>query len=161
MSGWHELATALDTCYTLFLEDLSEPQENVLRLILVGGKRNPESESQTIAGVKFEDLHRVGPTPNSRRFELVWNRYIAYSVTNESFGRPVADEVSYAGKFVRGYLKSEFLDYVARSTIATTEYPGPQMHIRIFSENHIVDVVSTEMPTLRNLCDPLIEPWVN
>ena len=36
-----------------------------------------------------------------------------------------------------------FLDYVARATFASNEYPGPLRHWCVGSENHVVDVVGS------------------
>jgi hypothetical protein len=151
MSEWNELTKALDVCYSLFLQDIGEPQENVLRLVLVEGKRNPQGESLEIAGHNFEDLHRIEPTDDSRTLELSWPQYVAYSVTNESYGKPEGRETQDSGRLLRRYTSSNFLDYVARSTITTDEYPGAQIHVRVLSENHVVDVVSTGLPILRFL----------
>ena len=150
MSEWTELTKAVDACHSLFLHEIGEPQENVLRLVLVEGKLNPQGESREIGGVRFDELHRVEPT-DSRNLELTWLHYVAYNVTNESFGKPESPATSNSGRLLRRYTSSNFLDYVTRSTIATDEYPGPQIHVRVVSENHIIDVVSARLPTLRIL----------
>ncbi len=55
---------------------------------------------------------------------------------------------------LRCYARSAFLDYVAISTWATKDFPGPYTHVQVLSENHIVDVVSTEIPSLAVLSLP-------
>jgi hypothetical protein len=153
MSDWHELMNVIDSCYSLFLRDIGEPEENVLRLVLHEGKVSPQSESLEIAGTKIDGLHRVYTGTNSRLIELVWRKYVAYGVTNESFA--VEDGITSpdSGKLLRRYSKSAFLDYIAHATLATDMYPGPYTHVEVVAENHIVDVVSTELPRL-NLLRP-------
>jgi len=104
-----------------------------------------------VGGVTIEGLHRVHPTDGSRVFELIWNQYIAYAVTNESFATPNGDENADSGRLLRCYSQSPFLDYVARTTVATAEFPAPYTHARVLSESQIVDVVSTGVPTFRVL----------
>jgi hypothetical protein len=147
MTEWHEIAKSLDSCYTLFLQEIGEPRENELRLLLLEGMRSDEAESRQLAGVTFEGLHRIRPTDGGRVFELIWNQYIAYAVANESFAVANGRENADSGHLLRCYSQSAFLDYVAHATVATAEFPGPYTHARILSESHIIDVVSTAAPT--------------
>ena len=86
MTEWSEIVKSLDSCHSLFLREIGEPQENVLRLLLVEAERSDEAESMQVGGATITDLHRVQATKRSRTFELTWNQYIVYAVTNESFG---------------------------------------------------------------------------
>jgi len=148
MAAWGEIEKSLNSCHSLFLEEIGEPQENVLRLLLLEAQHGDEAESMQVGGATIKDLHRVQPTVRSRTFELIWHQYIVYAVTNESFGRPHGEEAEGSGRLLRHYSQSPLLDYVARTTVATKDYPGPYTHVRILSENHIVDVVSTGIPSL-------------
>ena len=118
---------------------------------MVEATRNPQAESRDIAGVTFGDLHRIEPTVHSRGFELRRARYIAYCVRNELYGKLLPDELPGSGRFLRRDSKSSFLDYVAQSTVATREYPGVHTHVSVLSENHLVDLVSTDLPVLEVL----------
>jgi hypothetical protein len=149
--NWHETKSLLDTCHSLFLREIGEPEENLLRIVLHEGIVSDEPVALEICGTTFQNCHSVKPTSHSRVFELICNRYIAYSVTNESFGIPVGDEADDSGRLLRRYINSPFLDYVAISTCATKDYPGPFTHVCVISENHVIDVISTEMPILRSL----------
>ena len=149
MPEWREIAKSLDSCHSLFLQEIGEPQENVLRVVLVEVERRDAAESMEVGGTIINDLHRVQATERSRAFELIWNQYIVYAVTNESFGSPNGEETKDSWRLLRRYSQSPFLDYVVRTTVATKEYPGPYTHVRVLSENHIVDVVSTVFPRLQ------------
>jgi hypothetical protein len=153
MREYAEIAPVIDSCHSLFLREISEPGQNVLRLVLVEGIPSDKVESIRFAATQIDNVRRVRAAQNSRVLELLWNHYIAYSVTNESFSK--ADGAPHSGRFLRHYSESPFLEYVKRSTCATDEYPGPPIHMCIVTETHIVDVVSTEMPTLR-----LLQPGV-
>jgi hypothetical protein len=144
-----EMAQAIDSCHTIFLREISESEENVLRLVLQEANANSETVSLKVGGTTIENLHRIESTERSRTFELRWNQYIAYSVRNESFALQDDSELHLSGRLIRLYSKSHFLDYISRATLASEQYPGPYTHVRILSENHVVDVVSTQAPEIR------------
>ncbi len=152
MTTTAELTQMIDSCYTLFVREISEPAENVLRLVLQEAEARPETVSQKIGGTVIENLRRVEPTERSRIFELTWKQYIAYSVTNESFALPDDDSsVRTSGRLFRTYSKSHFLNFVLRSTVASEQYPGPFKHFCVVSEMHVIDIVSTQLPDIRVL----------
>ncbi len=87
----------------------------------------PEEVTIRFAGTEMGTGHLVRSTANSRLFEIVWDFYVAYSVTNESYTTRDESEV-FSGRFARLYSKSHFLDYISRATFACKEYPGPLQH---------------------------------
>jgi hypothetical protein len=133
MTELAELTQMVDSCYTIFVREISEPEESGLRLVLQEAEKSPESVSHKIGGTVIENLHPVEPTERSRTFELRWKQYIAYSVRNESFASPDDDsDVRASGRLFRTYSKSHFLDFVSRATIASEQYPGPFTHFVSF-----------------------------
>jgi len=150
MATLTELTQIIDSCYTIFVREISEPQENVLRLVLQEAEVSSETVSHEIGGTVIENLHPVEPTERSRTFELTWKQYIAYSVTNESFASPDDDSaVRASGRLFRTYSKSHFLNFVSRATIASEQYPGPFKHFCLVSEMHVIDIVSTQIPEIQ------------
>ena len=85
-------------------------------------------------------------TDSSARYEIVFDDYIAYAVTNESYAGGI--EEKYEGRLVRVYSESAFLNYIAQGTFATEEYPGPFIHYGFCCLNQIIDVVSERPPTV-------------
>jgi hypothetical protein len=152
MTTLAELTQMIDSCYTIFVREISEPEENILRLVLQEAEKGPETASHNIGGTVIENLHPVEPTDRSRTFELKWKQYIAYSVRNESFASPDDDSaVRASGRLFRTYLKSHFLDFVSRATIASEQYPGRSTHFCVASECHVIDVISTQPPEIQIL----------
>jgi hypothetical protein len=152
MTTLAELTQMIDSCYTIFVRGVSEPDENALRLVLQEAEKSSEIVSHKIGGTIIENLHSVEPTERSRTFELTWKQYIAYSVRNESFAAPDDEsEVRASGRLFRTYSKSHFLDFVSHSTIASDQYPGPYTHVCIVSECHVIDVISTQTPEIQIL----------
>ena len=78
----------------------------------------------------------------------MWEHYVAYCVLNESFASPPNDEDVYTGKSFRIYSKSGFRQYISRSTFATEEYPGPMQHYEVCCQDHVINVISTQPPTV-------------
>jgi len=151
MTTLAELTEIIDSCYTIFVREMSEPDENVFRLVLQEAEVSSETVSHNIGGTVIEG-HPIGPAERSRTFELAWKQYVAYSVRNESFASPDDNsEVRASGRLFRTYSKSHFLDFVSRATIASEQYPGPVTHFCVACENHVVDIASTLLPEMQIL----------
>ena len=140
----------LDACGYLYLEEISEPHVNGLRLILSEGIVADRTETLTIGNTEISDIRPVEVTDASKWFEVVWDTYISYSVRNESFcSWDKAEE--WSGNAFRTYTKSKFLDFVSTGTFASNDYPGPFVHYEIVCSDHVVDVASEHPPTVRRV----------
>jgi hypothetical protein len=95
---------------------------------------------------------RSGPIQNTEIsiFEIVWRHYVGYSVLNESYAA-VDDAEQYEGIRFRIYSKSHFIDYMALESFASDDYPGPTQHYCVACEDHIVNVLSVEVPAVQRL----------
>jgi hypothetical protein len=144
-----ETNAEIDSCNYLFLKGIDEPHHKGLRLVLQEGIVSPETDSIAVGGTQISG-HPVEITDSSRIFEIVWERYVAYSVRNESYVSNCEYEVS-VGRRLQIYSRSRFLDYIRLATFATDEYPGPIQHIGIVCAHHIIDVVSTQDPRVTRL----------
>ncbi len=140
----------LDTCSSLLLREIGEPNQNCLRLLIEEAIVMPDEVSVKFAGAEIANCHPVRSTVNSRLFEIVWDNYVAYSVANESYSTRNESE-EFSGRFARLYGKSRFLDYVSRATLACKEYPGILQHVQLVCECHIVDVASTKFPQVSQI----------
>jgi hypothetical protein len=140
----------LDTCASLYLRDIAEPEQNNLRLRILEAIVMPQETTVKFGGAEIANCHPVKPTVSSRLFEITWDNYVAYSVTNESYSTRNESE-EFSGRFARIYSKSHFLDYISRATLADKEYPGPLLHIELVCECHIIDVVSTKFPEVTKI----------
>lgn len=136
----------------LYLRSIDEPEENSLRLVLEEARSSDEAESVGICGVSLGPAHRIVHDGTCRVFEVVWDRYISYAVTNESY-QIRADPTSFSGGRVRRYTRSAFLEYVARTTFASDDYPGKLEHIGVMCLSHGIDVISPDAPRVRLLKD--------
>jgi hypothetical protein len=143
-----KLSQIIDSCYTIFLRQISEPRENTLQVIVQEAVVGQDTSSLRVGNVVLENLKRIESTESSRLFQLTWDQYVAYCVTNESFTTKDDSEIVTSGRLLRIYSKSMFLDHVSSSTFASQEHPGPYAHFQICAESHIVDVASTVPPDI-------------
>ncbi|MCB2387447.1 hypothetical protein [Thalassolituus alkanivorans] len=86
-------------------------------------------------------------TDDSAHYEIVFDDYIAYAVTNESYDGGI--EEKFEGRLARIYSESAFLNYIGQGTFATEDYPGPFVHYGFCCLNQIIDVVSERPPTVK------------
>lgn len=138
------VSSKIDDCKYLYLDGLSEPEENALKVVVL------EAGTGIVAApgvdVLLTNISPIEHTQGCRVFEITWPSYIAYSVRNESYAQNGDDE--FDGRLFRLCSKSHFLDYLASATFATSDYPGPFRHWSIACLNHVIDVVSQVEPTL-------------
>lgn len=149
-----QIISILDRADYLLLRHVSEPAENSLRLVVEEATANRSRMGEASAyGDQFSEILKdaspIEATVGCRTFELVWDRYVAYLVTEELVGSggDHGDEV-YIGKSFRVYSKSHFLDYLARDTGGHFE---PILHYKLICQNHLIDVASYCLPKVRVL----------
>ncbi len=131
----------------LYLTEIGEPEDNVLRLVIEEARANDEPEDMKIGDVILSGAMSIIADEFCYAYEVVFGSYVSYSVRNESFvGQDKTEE--FVGRLFCTYSKSRFLDYVRAATFASDDYPGKLNHYGINCLNHIVDVVSVEEPAI-------------
>jgi len=134
--------------------DIQETYKTCLRIVIAeAGVTNNAPEilskdepNEALRNI-LNDSKPIEVTEKSAHYEILFEDYIAYAVTNESYAGGV-DEI-YEGGLARIYSQSAFLKYISLGTIATSEYPGPFKHYSFCCLNQIVDIVSEKPPTIR------------
>ena len=146
--------TQIRTCKHLYLDEISEPSDNELRVVVSEALMGEPVDPKTLADdPHLQDLlagagaRAIVRSAESRVFVLSWSTYVAYSVRNESFVS--ADKYEeFEGRLLLKFGKSRYLDFVAAATLADSDYPGPLQHWGLACLNHIVDIVSIEKPVV-------------
>lgn len=140
----------LNSIQYVYLRKLSEPRDNSLRVIVEEARVNrsgvvvpPSPELTRI----LTETSPIESTSGGKTFELHWNLYVAYLVTEEMVGScgSNSDEV-YTGRILRVYTKSHFLDHIARDTGGHSE---PVQHFKLVCLNHLIDVAAYSAPETR------------
>lgn len=137
----------------LYLRELSEPRDNSLRVVVdeaVGTSRGSTRANYPDLPELKEILtgaRAIETTEACRAFELVWDSYVAYLVTEECVGSCGSyDDEVFSGKLFRVYAKSHFLEHLARDTGGHSE---PMKHYKLTCLNHLIDVASYGAPQVR------------
>lgn len=145
---------SINACRYLYLQEIGEPSDNVLRLVVAQAVLSGPISDESLAVHPPElrqllsDSREIAHEPGCKVFELVWPSYIGYSVRNESYALPEPESAVGEGKLFVEYSSSRYLDSVASSTVASENYPGPYVHWALYCLNHTVDVASTEAPAI-------------
>src|SRR5215813_7315257 len=133
----------------LYLIEICEPEDNVLKLVIAEAKASDSREDIRIGSLVL-DAATIVVAEDSSIYEIIFDQYIAYSVRNESYTQ-LDEEEEREGRLACIYTKSKFLDYVRASTFACDDFPGPFKHYGFNCENHIVDIVSVSPPKIVEL----------
>jgi hypothetical protein len=141
------LADEINRCRYLYLGQISEPQDNSLRILIAEARGSGMPEDVIIAGVLVTGTQPIISDESCAAFELVWDTYVAYSVRNESFVSG-NDYEQFEGRLFCVYSVSHYLDYIRKDTFADPAYPGPFQHYGINCLNHIIDIVSIQAPRI-------------
>lgn len=139
-----------------FLIELKEMRENSLHLMIQGAAVEEKTNTDDACGnpVLEQILSQCKPiVPDcSQEFHIVFEDYIIYQVRNESYASFDALAQG-SGVYLREFTKSHLLDYLPTATDAIqleddTFYPAPWKHYGIYTQNHIVDIIAQEEPTI-------------
>lgn len=137
----------INSCKYLYLKEISEPEDNCLRVIIEEAITGNKLEVVSDTGLSGNE---IAVTDESRIFEIYFDSYIGYSVIDESLALPDDSEV-FDGRIFCVYEKSNYLDYLRRSSFASDDHPGPFVHYGLNSLNHIIDIASADEPEIKKL----------
>lgn len=149
-----------------FLVSLSDGLQEELHIIIAAaevgavGSNIPDFEGvdESTQQALHEILADTRPIEvNERRlFEICFHDYIIYQIRNESFWSGDPHEVRH-GKYLITFEKSKLLSHLEEITDAQQSddgsfYPGEWTHYGIYTQNHVIDVISH--------CPPVISHYV-
>lgn len=137
----------INFCKYLYLKEISEPEDNSLRVVIEEAIAGDKSGVVSDAGLSGNEII---VTDESRVFEIYFDSYIGYSVVDESLALPDDSEV-FDGRIFCVYEKSNYLDYLKKASFASEDHPGPFVHYGFNCLNHIIDIASTDEPEIKKL----------
>ena len=137
----------------LYVSGIIEPKDNAFRFIIEQACLGENEFDVKNDSPIVTQLNQILADKNCFTYEVLFKTYIAYSVRNESYTQEDETE-KFTGSLFRIYSESHFLNYIRASTIASDDYPGVFTHYEIVALNHIVDVVSTDLPNIKVLQPP-------
>jgi len=155
------VADRIRSCEYLYLGSLTEPSVNTIRIVLLEAKAGSPVDAEKVArDYNLPELQsilaesrNIEHSSGCSRFELVWENYIAYSIVNESYsnGEPDTSVAVGARRLFAEYARSQYLDYLAKASFASADYPGPYRHWAIYCQDHTIDIASQVEPVIREI----------
>jgi len=131
----------------LFLKEVGEPTDNSLRIVVnTATLSNVETSKAVIQGTREI-------TPSNEGYEIVFERYVAYFVLNESYYSvyPGWEVESWKGGVFSVATSTAFLDYLEKNSCASKDWAGEYKHYKINCQNHVINVVSANEPTITKI----------
>src|ERR1700761_6174304 len=125
MAAMNPLADRIRSCKYLYLEALTEPSVNAVKIVLLEAKAGAPIEADDLAAESDPVLQSIlvgsrpiDHFPGCRRFELVWETTIGYSIVNESYSNGEANtSVAVGGwSLFTEYTRSRYLDYLSKAS---------------------------------------------
>ncbi len=139
----------LNAARYLYLRELKEPKDNSLRIVVGEAAVRRSAQARPEAAGTFTEMSRIETTKDYSSFELFWNHYVAYLVTEELVGsNGTCDDEVFTGGVFRIYTKSHFLEHLARDTGGHFE---PILHYKMICLSHLIDVASCTPPEIRQI----------
>jgi len=147
-----EALERLNSVKYIYLRNLSEPQDNSLRLVVEEAVVNRSGiirPSLPELAELMRDSYPIESIEGCKTFELHWKRYASYLVTEELVGSNAAggyEDEAFSGKILRAYSKSHFLDFLARDTGGHLE---SIQHYKLICLNHLIDIAAYAPPEIQ------------
>lgn len=132
---------------------ITENQDNQLSVIIalpVPIKSKPDYDNPLLNEI-LSDATRVIADLNNM-YEIRFDKYIVYQCRNESYTCFDDSEIR-KGKYLIIFEKSKLLDYY-ESVICDCDSENTKSnrkHYGIYTENHIIDIIANETPTITKL----------
>ena len=144
-----------------FVLSINDNEDNQLRIVIALPKRGEMGEGVDLnestndfdnklneilmqSYPVYEDMNNV--------YQILFDSYIIYQCRNESYTTYDFDEIR-KGKYLIIFEKSRLLDYY-KDVIFDFDYEdtkSTRKHYGIYTENHIIDVISNEAPIITKI----------
>ena len=138
-----------------FLSAISDGPDNELHVVITAAKVGEVGSGLGDANNALHDilLESRPITPDNKvQYEIYFENYIIYQVRNESFAIYGEEEIRY-GTHLIIFEKSRLLNGL--NTVANvfksddgTCYPGNWTHYGIYTQNHVIDIISHCPPVI-------------
>jgi hypothetical protein len=143
------MKTVLDTAYTWFLESASKFGDE-LRVIVREGSVGDE-ETLTINKVDLK-CNSIDLQEGGKKVRITFSAPIAWQNVDESYSSFDEYEVRDDKASLQVLTKSRYLDYVNANHGWYTDIKEAEgKHYRIWTEDDVIDVVSTEPPKIEEM----------
>jgi len=141
----HQGIQELNKLEWLLTNEIQLCSQRLLKICVAGGIVADEIDEEFL----IPNTRAIEITKDSKLYTFSFLNFVSYAITEEMFAQNSDEEVSEGG-WVGIYSKSFFLDFVRKSTWATTKFPGELFHYQICTLDHKIDVVTSNHPDFTN-----------
>lgn len=136
----------------IYLNHIEEPADNEVTISIIEASAKAKEEDLIIGEKLITSARPIVSNPDSRKYSFYFETYVAYSVTNESVTIIDDENEKRVGRLFSIYSKSNYLEYVRKSTIAEFYYGTDNIelkHYGIYCLNHSIDIISVDEPIIK------------
>lgn len=144
-----------------FLLSIDDNEDNRLRIVIALPKRGEEGEGVDIEGAASdfdrklnEMLMQSYPVCEDMDnvYQILFDSYIIYQCRNEKYTKYDRGEIR-KGKYLIIFEKSRLLEYYEEVIFDADfgQMKSKRKHYGIYTENHIIDVISNEAPIITKI----------
>jgi hypothetical protein len=134
---------------SIYLSNISESEENCLRLIIeegsfVGDGKPMDPFMREVLGLASTD------EASNCIYEILFNNYICYAVLNQSY--VIAQENSNCQDDIFGcHSQSNYLHYVKQHSQLALAQSDSLKHYKLKCLHHIIDIATFDKPLIKNI----------
>ena len=141
-----------------FIRKIEENGFNEIKFIVSLSNRGKKKTVSDVENDQLGDIlsNAIPVYPdNNETYEIIFENYILYQTRNESYCSWDNYEIQKGKSFII-FEKSRLLDVLPQLTDCQklkdgTYYPGKWKHYGIYCQNHIVDIISCNEPTIKKI----------
>jgi len=135
---------------SVFLTKIYEPGDNELLLEVKKSTTSAIEVNLQVGDKLLSGCREVTIDEYGTYFTISFNNYVSYHVINESYGNANPTDEYVAGDYGTFciFQKSSYMDFILNQTFANEMYPGELIHYGLFTENHIVHIISLHEPKI-------------
>lgn len=144
------MKSVLDQGHTWFLDALLY-RDTQLVIVVIEGFCASEPEDIEILGHVIRDTYVLSPAEHSRRVAIRFQRPVAWQHVDESWTAGDEYEQHESDGTLQILTRSRYMDYVNASHGWFADVIGPAKHYRVWTENDVIEVVSSDPPTIETI----------
>lgn len=147
------MKTLLDKCHTLFLNKIEYQGADELKIFMIEGIPSESVETVHLGESKLGDCTPIQIQDNSKAFIVNFNFPVAWQVIDESHTTFNKNEGRDSKDFIQIIQNSAYHNYISSNSCLQDYVKEMAKHYRIWSEDEIIEIISTEKPSISLLPD--------
>ena len=147
------MKTIIDDSHTLFLDKIEySSNDKMLNIFVLEGIKTEVAEPLELpGGITLDNSYALKTTIESRKYLIKFEDPVTWQTVDESFTTFNEDEKRDSDGFIQIIKNSEYFKYVTQNHGWYEENIGKGTHIRVWTENEVIDVVCCSEPVITEI----------